>query len=73
MTELETRLLNVAYQLQDVYQDIEAYCPPDDSESWSEDTPSLFASRDELEEEFRGLIDTIRQEAVKDYMKYCIE
>lgn len=70
LNELETRLLNVAYQLHETNNDIEAYLQPDDSASWGDNASDLLRIRDELESEFNQLVSGIKAQAIEEFLQH---
>lgn len=61
MTELQRQTAMAGYRLIEAEYDIEAYLPPDDSESWL-GADELLAARDDAEKQFLELLENIGDE-----------
>lgn len=64
--ELEISLLNAAYHLCEANNDIEAYLPPDDSDSWGDNADILLKARDEQQSYFNSLLCEIKAQAIEE-------
>ena len=68
---LEISLMDAAYRLYEANYDIEAYLPPDDSDSWGDNASDLLTGRDDAQKEFDDLINEIKAQAIEDAIRYA--
>jgi len=59
-------LANVARNWMDAYNDVELSCPPDDSDSWPDDSTEMVAYRDECEGFYKDLIALVQKYGIVD-------